>query len=132
MKILLDTHAILWFFAGSEKISQTAKKLIDDVKNLKLISIASAWEMAIKQSQGKLELSKTASQYITEKLVFKDFSLLPIQLDHLELISSLTFHHRDPFDRILIAQAIIEKVPILTKDKFFENYPVQCIWNEPK
>jgi PIN domain nuclease of toxin-antitoxin system len=61
MKILLDTHAILWFFAGSEKISQTAKKLIDDVKNLKLISIASAWEMAIKQSQGKLELSKTAS-----------------------------------------------------------------------
>lgn len=58
--------------------------------------------------------------------------MLPIQLDHLELISSLTFHHRDPFDRILIAQAIIEKVPILTKDKFFENYPVQCIWNEPK
>ncbi|MFN5514214.1 MAG: type II toxin-antitoxin system VapC family toxin [Cyanobacteriota bacterium] len=129
MKILLDTHALLWFFAGHENMSQVSRVLVEDIQNLKLISIASVWEMAIKQSQGRLNLGQDATHYIVSKLTFEDFSILPIQLNHLELICRLPFYHRDPFDRLLISQSIVEQVPILTKDKLFEKYPVTCIWD---
>ncbi|MEB3191072.1 MAG: type II toxin-antitoxin system VapC family toxin [Snowella sp.] len=130
MKILLDTHTLLWFFEGNIEISQLAKSSIEDTKNQKLISIASVWEMSIKQSQNKLDLEKLAADYIADKLCFADFSLLPIQLNHLVLISTLPFHHRDPFDRLLISQSITENIPILSKDKAFDSYSVKRIWNE--
>ena len=130
MKLLLDTHALLWFFSGNTKISETAKVLIENPQNHKFISIASIWEMAIKQSQGKLDLEVTAAQYIKEKLAMDDFSLLPIKIEHLELVSSLPFHHRDPFDRLLISQSITEQIPILSSDKAFDQYPVKRIWND--
>ncbi len=130
MKLLLDTHALLWFFSGNDKISETAKLLIENPQNLKFISIATLWEMAIKQSQGKLDLEVTAAQYVKEKLAADDFSLLPVKIAHLELISSLPFHHRDPFDRLLISQSITEQIPILSSDKAFAQYPVKRIWND--
>jgi PIN domain nuclease of toxin-antitoxin system len=130
MKLLLDTQTLLWFFAGNIELSQFAKNLIEDTKNQKLISIATVWEMSIKQSQHKLDLEKLAADYVADKLCFSDFSLLPIQLNHLVLISTLPFHHRDPFDRLLISQSMTENIPILSKDKAFDSYSVKRIWND--
>ena len=130
MKLLLDTHALLWFFSGDDKISETAKIIIENQQNRKFISMASVWEMSIKQSQGKLDLEITAAQYVKEKLALSDFSLLPIQIEHLELISSLPFHHRDPFDRLLISQSITEQIPILSSDKAFDQYSAKRLWND--
>ncbi|MCT7986147.1 type II toxin-antitoxin system VapC family toxin [Laspinema sp. A4] len=94
-----------------------------------MISVASVWEMAIKQSQNKLTLENLAADYIADKIQWADFDLLSINLRHLRLLSNLPFHHRDPFDRLLIAQAIQENIPILSKDIAFDAYPVQRIWN---
>jgi len=129
MQLLLDTHTLLWFFSGNSNISPKVRLLIEDTQNQKLISVASIWEMAIKQSQSKLDLKKSAADYVEEKISFDDFELLPIQLHHLRLISTLPFYHRDPFDRLLIAQSITEQVPILSKDKAFDQYSVARIWN---
>ncbi len=129
MQLLLDTHTILWFFGGHPNITDNVKDLIENQENTKLLSIASTWEMAIKQSKNKLDLGKTASDYIQEKIQYSDFKLLPIDLKHLKLISSLDFHHKDPFDRLLIAQAITEDIAILSKDTAFDLYSVKRIWD---
>ena len=127
MKQLIDTHTLLWFTMGNPRISDNLRLQIENNDNL--LSIASVWEMAIKQSQSKLDLKKSAADYVEEKISFDDFELLPIQLHHLRLISTLPFYHRDPFDRLLIAQSITEQVPILSKDKAFDQYSVARIWN---
>lgn len=129
MRLLLDTHTLLWFFMGNPKLSNKARLLIEENQNQKLISVASVWEMSIKQSQNKLTLENTAADYIDEKIQVADFELLSINLRHLRLLSTLPFHHRDPFDRLLIAQAIQENIPVLSKDIAFDAYPVQRIWN---
>lgn len=129
MRLLLDTHALLWFFLGNSSLSDIARDLIEDSQNQKLISVASVWEMAIKQSKNKLTLENRAADYINDKIELDGFDLLPIHLSHLRLISTLPFHHRDPFDRLLIAQAIQESIPILSKDIAFDAYPVKRIWN---
>jgi PIN domain nuclease of toxin-antitoxin system len=129
MRFILDTHTLLWFFAGNTQLSDRVRELIENPEHTKLISMASVWEMAIKQSQNKLNLNQTAVDYVSEKVNFEDFELLPIQLSQLRLISTLPFHHRDPFDRLLIAQGIDENIPILSKDVAFDAYPVQRIWN---
>ena len=129
MEILLDTHAFIWFFSGNSKLSQTAKNMIEDINNLKLISLASVWEMAIKQSKGKLTLGLPLDKYINRKLNLDDFELLPIQLNHLKLITSLPFYHNDPFDRLLISQSTIENIPILSCDSAFNSYNINVIWN---
>lgn len=130
MRLLLDTHTLLWFFMGNSKLSANVKYLIEDPQNLKLISIVSVWEMTIKQSQNRLTLGKNAASYIQEKLNWVDFELLQISLNHLKGLSSLPFHHKDPFDRLLIAQAMQENVAILSKDMAFGAYPVEIIWDE--
>jgi len=129
MRFILDTHTLLWFFAGNNQLSDRVRELIENPQHTKLISMASVWEMAIKQGQNKLNLNQTAVDYISEKVKIDDFELLPIQLSHLRRISTLQFHHRDPFDRLLIAQGIDENIPILSKDVAFDDYPVQRIWN---
>lgn len=129
MKLLLDTHSLIWFFSGHSNLSDTARQLMEDVSYQKLISLASVWEMGIKQSKGKLTLSKPLEDYITEKTKLEDFELLPIQLNHIALITTLSFHHNDPFDRLLIAQAITETIPILSRDIAFDAYQVKCIWD---
>ncbi|MBC6424649.1 MAG: type II toxin-antitoxin system VapC family toxin [Hormoscilla sp. SP12CHS1] len=123
---LLDTHALIWFFSGSN----TVRELMEDINNQKLISIASVWEMAINLSKGKLTLSLPLENYITQKLHLEYFELLPIQLNHLAIISTLPFHHQDSFDRLLIAQATVENLPILSIDVAFDAYKINRIWNE--
>lgn len=112
MRLLLDTHALTWFFSGDAKLSNTTRNLIEDIDNIKCISVASVWEMAIKQSKGKLTLSLPLDEYIQEKIKLEDFQLLNIELSHLQSISQLPFYHNDPFDRLLIAQAIVENISI--------------------
>ena len=129
MKYLLDTHALIWFFSGNVHLSNTVRELMEDINNQKLISIASVWEMAIKLSKGKLTLSLPLENYITQKLNLEDFELLPIKLNHLAIISTLPFHHQDPFDRLLIAQATGENLPILSRDVALDAYQIKRIWN---
>lgn len=129
MKLLLDTHSLIWFFSGNSNLSNTVCELIDNTKHQKLISLASVWEMGIKQSKSKLTLSLPLEEYIREKTKLEDFEILPIKLEHLTIIPSLPFYHNDPFDRLLIAQAITENIPILSIDIIFDNYKVNRIWN---
>ncbi|MEC4816272.1 MAG: type II toxin-antitoxin system VapC family toxin [Scytonema sp. PMC 1069.18] len=129
MKLLLDTHSLIWFFSGDSKLSNTAQIYIEDVKHQKLISLTSVWEMAIKQSKNKLTLALPLEDYIQQKVKLEDFELLPINWNHLAIISSLPFHHNDPFDRLIIAQAIVERIPVLSRDLAFDSYGIQRIWD---
>ena len=129
MRILLDTHTLIWFFAGDSQLSATARILIEDEDNNKLVSIASIWEMAIKESKGhRLNLSLPFEDYIKQKLSWEDFNLLNINLYHLNAIVTMPFHHKDPFDRLLIAQSMVEGIPILSKDSAFDAYSINRIW----
>ena len=107
---LLDTHSLIWFFKGDAQLSRKARTIIDDEENIKFISIVSAWEMTIKQSKGRefLELGTTVDNFVEQKLIYKDFQLLPVELSHLKFLSVLPVFqkHKDPFDRLLIAQAM--------------------------
>lgn len=129
MKLLLDTHSLIWFFSGNRQLSTTARIYMEDVKHQKSISLATVWEMAIKQSKQKLTLALPLEDYIQQKLNLEDFELLSINLNHLAIISSLPFHHNDPFDRLIIAQAMVEKIPILSRDLAFDDYGIQRIWD---
>jgi PIN domain nuclease of toxin-antitoxin system len=128
MQVLLDTHVLLWFFAGNSKLSDRVKDLIDDPSNIKFISTVSIWEMTIKQGNGKLSLETTAASYVQQKLVLDGFQLLTIEISHLESLASLPMHHNDPFDRLLIAQAISENFMLASCDQAFAAYSVQLIW----
>ncbi|HXF41055.1 MAG TPA: type II toxin-antitoxin system VapC family toxin [Blastocatellia bacterium] len=130
MRLLLDTHTFLWFIEDSSKLSQEAKKLLESEVEL-LLSIASLWEMAIKISIGKLTLAEPFHTFIPQQLSKNAIGLLPIRMDHLNLVSSLPFHHRDPFDRLLVAQAITEHLPIVSIDDKFDSYSVKRIWSNP-
>lgn len=129
MKYLLDTHALIWFFSGNSKLSTKARLLMENEEITKLISLASVWEMGIKQSKGKLTLAVPLEQYIQDKLTLEDYEILPITLKQLAKITTLPFHHNDPFDRLLIAQAITEQLPLLSKDNAFEPYEIEVIWH---
>lgn len=128
MRILLDTHTLIWFFAGNSQLSATARILIEDEDNHRLVSIASIWEMAIKESKGHLNLSVPFEDYIGQKLSLENFNLLNINLEHLNAIVTMPFHHKDPFDRLLIAQSMVEGIPILSKDSAFDAYSINRIW----
>jgi PIN domain nuclease of toxin-antitoxin system len=129
---LLDTHSLIWFFEGDAQLSRKARKIIDDEENIKFISIVSGWEMTIKQSKGRdfLNLATTVDEYIQQKLIYHDFQLLPIDLAHLKSLSELPVlkKHKDPFDRLLIAQAISEKLALISCDSKFNDYPIDKIW----
>ena len=127
MKALLDTQAFLWGIAGDPRMSQSAREIFAGPSNLS-ISIASIWEMLIKVQIGKLKLPRPAGPYIISKLADNKVEILPIKLDHLLAYENLALHHRDPFDRILIAQSIKEDWPIITADRDFQKYPVRIIW----
>ena len=128
MKYLLDTHALIWFFSGNSKLSQKARLLMENEEITKLISLTTVWEMGIKQSKGKLTLAVPLQQYIQDKLTLEDYEILPITLKQLAKITTLPFYHNDPFDRLLIAQAMTEQIPLLSKDTAFEPYEIEVIW----
>ena len=128
MRLLLDTHSFLWFIGGDEQLSDIARELISDIDNEVLLSVGSLWEIAIKVSIGRLTLSKPFEELIPEQLVLNEIAVLPVGLDDLSLIAKLPFHHRDPFDRLIITQAITSELPIVSKDTEFTQYPVELIW----
>lgn len=127
MKVLLDTHALIWFTEGSDKLSLKAKSEIDNKNNSKFISIATLWEIVIKSSKEKLELKRSFVE-ISHFLSINSIQIINIEIAHLNTLLILPHYHGDPFDRLLIAQAIMEDLTIISTDKHFKNYPVKVIW----
>jgi PIN domain nuclease of toxin-antitoxin system len=127
-RLLLDTHAFLWWVSDAPELSNTAREAISDTGNECFLSIASCWEMAIKSSIGKLRLSKPIERFVNDLITENGFRLLSIDLRHTAKVASLPFHHRDPFDRLLLAQAITEKLTIVTADNQFSSYGVKLLW----
>lgn len=128
MRYLLDTHALIWFLEGDSSLSETAKALITDGKNELAVSIASIWEIAIKVSIGKLSLSQPFDNIFPSELKKQHIQVLPLKITHTSQVKNLPLHHRDPFDRLIIAQAMIEGMPVITVDKCFNDYDVGIIW----
>jgi PIN domain nuclease of toxin-antitoxin system len=127
MKALLDTHAFLWAISDDQRLSRAAQRTFTGPNHLWL-SVASIWEILIKVKAGKLPFPEPSGPYLVRKLGENRIEVLPIKLDHVLRIETLTVHHRDPFDRILIAQSIEEKLPLVTADPVFERYPIDVIW----
>ena len=128
MNLLLDTHTFLWFIEGSRQLSARARELIEDQENAALVSIASLWEMGIKMSLDRLSLDEPFEDMIPEQMELNGFALLPLRVAHIAQVISLPFHHRDPFDRILIAQCVAEELSVLSKDRAFDSYSVRRLW----
>ncbi|MEM9998511.1 MAG: type II toxin-antitoxin system VapC family toxin [Bacteroidota bacterium] len=128
MTVLLDTHTFLWFIAGHASLSDTARQRIEDPSTERLLSVASLWEMSIKASLGRLQIRLPFPELVTQQVEGNGIRVLGIKPFHLEALRTLPFHHRDPFDRLMIAQALIEGIPILGKDRAFAAYPVTTIW----
>ena len=128
MTLLLDTHSFLWFWWDDPQLSETAKQAICDATNRKLISTVSCWEIAIKVSLKKLDLGVPYRGFIHEHMVRNNFELLQITDEHLAMLVALPFHHKDPFDRLLIAQALYEQIPIVSIDPQLDAYSVTRIW----
>jgi PIN domain nuclease of toxin-antitoxin system len=127
MKLLLDTHTFLWFIDDNPRLSERAKSLLESDADL-LLSIASLWELAIKTSLGKLSLVQPFDIFLSQQLINNGIEMLPVALTHLNIVSTLPFHHRDPFDRPLIAQAMVEQLPIVSADTGFDAYSVNRLW----
>ena len=128
MKLLLDTHSFLWFIDGNPRLSATARQLIEDPANERLVSIASLWEMAIKASIGRLTFAQPFATLMLDQLQRNSMQVLDITLTHTAYVATLPFHHRDPFDRMLIVQALVETIPIISVDSVFDAYGVTRLW----
>lgn len=125
---MLDTHAFLWFIAGDSQLSQDAQVAIADAANDVLLSAASLWELAIKLSLGRLSLDGPFESFIAEQLPVNSIDLLPISLAHVTRVATLPFHHRDPFDRLLIAQALVDDLVLVSNERLFDSYAVRRLW----
>ena len=128
MKLLLDTHSLLWFFLGNTALSEPAKQAILDPNHEKLVSPASYRELAIKISLGKYTLHHPFEAFWSHGLMRTGFQVLQIEVRHAAIVATLPFHHRDPFDRMLIAQATADNLTIVSGDKQFDSYSVPRIW----
>ncbi|MEH2382615.1 MAG: type II toxin-antitoxin system VapC family toxin [Nostoc sp.] len=128
MRALLDTHAFIWWVTNDPKLSANARNVIADSGNILFLSVVSVWEIVIKNKLGKLTLPEPVEQYIPSRLAINRFESLPIQMSHVLQVASLPSIHRDPFDRILIAQSQVENLPIVTIDQLITQYLVQTIW----
>jgi PIN domain nuclease of toxin-antitoxin system len=124
MRLLLDTHTFIWYVTDNPRLSAHVKLLIEDENNEKLVSIASIWEMAIKHSIGRLNFSLPFMEFVGQQLTVSNIGLLEINLQHIEVVASLPLHHRDPFDRLIIAQSMAEQIPILSVDAIFDAYAI--------
>lgn len=127
-RFLLDTHTFLWMTGEPTRLGSRAREVIESGNAQLWLSTASVWEMAIKSSLGKLELPSPLSDFLEEQLSATRTSFLEIRAEHAVRVEKLPWHHRDPFDRLLIAQALFEKVPILGRDPDFDAYSIQRIW----
>lgn len=127
MNLLLDTHTLIWFLNGDIALSQTAKNKIQEEGISNFISIASIWEIGIKISLGKLEIKKPFAE-LEVQITENGMQLLPISFQDISIITSLPFHHRDPFDRIIAAQALNLNLTLVTRDQIFKQYGVMLAW----
>jgi PIN domain nuclease of toxin-antitoxin system len=128
MKALLDTHTFLWWNMGDARLSPQAYRFIADGQNQLFFSAASAWEIAIKTGKGRLVLPDAPERYVAERLALHRIAPLPIQLSHALQVFNLPEYHTDPFDRILVAQSQLDKLPIITSDPNIAQYGVEIIW----
>lgn len=127
MKYLLDTHALIWFLNGDEKLSIKSKETIENQKNSKFISIATIWEIAIKISLNKFKYEKGFKKFLD--LIDKNgFEIIPMSFNHALTVATLKFIHRDPFDRLIVAQAMTDNLAIITKDEHIQKYDIHTIW----
>lgn len=127
MKVLLDTRCWLWWLTEPEKLSDNIVRMIESPDNQVFISVASSWEIAVKYAIGKLSLPEKPEYYVMSRLQRDSFMSLKIEHVHALKAGSLPLHHNDPFDRMLIAQSQVEKIPIITSDKKFSMYEVELI-----
>ena len=127
MKLLLDTHTFLWFVNDHPKLSDHLKDLIEDTNNVNYLSIASLWEMSIKFNLDELTLDPNYEEFVEREVTTSTIELLNIELEHLRINATLPFHHRDPFDRLIIAQSIAENIPIVSVDSAFDKYEVSLV-----
>lgn len=128
MKVLLDTHAFLWWITGDRQVSDRARAIIEDPDNVLLLSAASAWEIAIKAQTGRLPLPDVPARLVPQEMAANAIEGLPVSVEHALLVHDLPLLHRDPFDRLLVAQSRSEKIPILTVDPMISQYGVETIW----
>ena len=128
MRYLLDTHTLLWFISEDQKLSDRARRLILDSGSEIFLSIASLWEIAIKVNIGKLALDKPFNQLFPDELDSRGIEILDITIDSLVQLTALPPHHRDPFDRLIIAQALVENLPIISVDGNFDTYGIVREW----
>jgi PIN domain nuclease of toxin-antitoxin system len=128
VKYLIDTHVLLWIADAPEKLSGKAREIIPDPGNQIFLSIATPWELAIKTNNGKLDASGLLSD-LEAGMFAADLEILPASVSQVIRAGLLPLHHRDPFDRLLIAQALDQRLPILSKDRLLDHYGVRRIWN---
>lgn len=126
--MLLDTHAFLWWVEGTPVVGRRARTSVSDPENEVFVSIASCWELAIKLSLGKLRVTESLDRFIPEQLRLNGFMLLDIRLPHAARVADLPFHHRDLFDRLLVAQALEDDLTIVSSDRVFRQYGVNVLW----
>ncbi|NES82353.1 MAG: type II toxin-antitoxin system VapC family toxin [Moorea sp. SIO2B7] len=128
MKLLLDTHTFIWLTVSQGKLSEQVKSLLADRQNDLFLSLVSVWEMQIKLQLNKLSFNFPLAEVLERQQQTNDLYFLPIELDHIYALASLPLQHRDPFDRLLIAQAVVEQMPLLSIDSVFDGYPIQRLW----
>jgi PIN domain nuclease of toxin-antitoxin system len=128
MRVLLDTHSFLWLVTDHPMLSSKAKSIFLDNDNTLLLSAISGFEIAVKYSLGKLELAEDPDLFIKNRIQKNALTVLPLMMEHAIRLAGLPFHHRDPFDRLLVAQAMVEQVPILSADSALSAYGIERIW----
>lgn len=128
MNFLLDAHALLWVLDDDPLLSPTAKKLIEDPGNHKFVGVVTCWEIAIKVGLRKLDLGEPASTFLPRELATNHFDLLGIELRHATFVETLPPHHKDPFDRLLVAQAMLESIAVVSVDTALDAYGITRLW----
>jgi PIN domain nuclease of toxin-antitoxin system len=128
MRYLLDTHTFLWWIVDSDLLSERVRDIMSDGANTLYLSAASGWEIVIKADLGRLQLPDEPGIVIPEQMSLNTMVALPIQMSHALHVHSLPKHHRDPFDRMLVAQSQVEELPILTSDPQIAKYEVDVVW----
>jgi len=128
MKLLLDTHTFLWFIGGNINLSNTARNAIENINNQRFISIATLWEISIKVSIGKLKIGLAFTELVEQEVYGNAIEILEISSEHLDELVKLPFHHKDPFDRLIIAQSLVEDAILISKDAVFQSYPIKLLW----
>lgn len=127
MNLLIDTHALIWFVAGDRRLGKAARAAMEHDRARLHISAVSVWELVIKAARGRIDLRFPVQRYLADRLD-EGYAVLRVEGTHAAAVEHLPFHHQDPFDRLLVAQALSERMPIVTRDRVFKKYGVDVVW----